>query len=342
LDTAGVLAGGLNDPYLTWETTGTSNFGVEFGLFGGKLDGSVEYYNRESIDLIYDKPVPISTGNSSVKTNVGSLENYGVEVILSSQLVNTKDLSINASLNFSTENNKITELTQEEFISGSKKWMVGRSLYDFFIETYAGVDSADGAAMWYKDILDANGDPTGQQETTKVYSEATRSYLDKKSIPDVLGGFNTQIQYKNFDFSLLMNFALGGYVYDSTYAGLMSGFADIEQQHVDIKNRWQQPGDITDVPKVLNSQNDYNSRSTRFLFENDYFRIKGLTLGYTIDNSPALSSVGINNVRVFAQATNPFTIHKHFGIDPEQNLSGTTGNRSYQLKTFTVGLNLEL
>ena len=92
----------------------------------------------------------------------------------------------------------------------------------------------------------------------------------------------------------------------------------------------------------MNSQNDYNSRSTRFLFENDYFRIKGLTLGYTIDNSPALSSVGINNVRVFAQATNPFTIHKHFGIDPEQNLSGTTGNRSYQLKTFTVGLNLEL
>ncbi len=342
LDTAGVLAGGLNDPYLTWETTGTSNFGVEFGLFGGKLDGSVEYYNRESIDLIYDKPVPISTGNSSVKTNVGSLENYGVEVILSSQLINTKDLSINASLNFSTENNKITELTQEEFISGSKKWMVGRSLYDFFIETYAGVDSADGAAMWYKDILDANGDPTGEQETTKVYSEASRSYLDKKSIPDILGGFNTQIQYKNFDFSLLMNFALGGYVYDSTYAGLMSGFADIEQQHVDVKNRWQQPGDITDVPKVLNSQNDFNSRSTRFLFENDYFRIKGLTLGYTIDNSPALSSVGINNVRVFAQATNPFTIHKHFGIDPEQNLSGTTGNRSYQLKTFTVGLNLEL
>ena len=342
LDTAGVLAGGLNDPYLTWETTASSNFGVEFGLFGGKLDGSVEYYTRESIDLIYDKPVPISTGNSSVKTNVGAIENYGIEVLLSSELVRNDDLIINASINFSTENNKITELTQDEFISGSKKWMVGRSLYDFFIEDYAGVDSADGMAMWYKDILDADGEPTGQREVTKVYSDATRYYQEKTSIPEVIGGFNTNIQYKNFDFSMILNFALGGHVYDSTYAGLMSGLSDVDQQHVNMRNRWRQPGDVTDIPKALNSQNDNISRSNRFLFENDYFRVKGLTLGYTIDNSPALSSVGIENVRVYAQATNPFTFHKHFGIDPEQNLSGTTGSRSYQLKTFTVGLNIEL
>ncbi len=342
LGTTGVIAGGLNDPFLTWETTATSNYGVEFGLFGGKLDGSVEYYERESVDLIYDKPVPISTGNSSVKTNVGALKNYGIEVVLSSQIVKTDDLSVNAAVNFSTENNEITELTQEEFISGTKKWMVGRSLYDFFIREWAGVDSADGYGMWYKDILDANGEPTGQRETTKVYSEATRYYMEKTSIPELIGGFNAQIQYKEFDFSVLMNFALGGYVYDSSYASLMAGYKNIRQQSPHLKDRWQKPGDVTDVPVLLENSNDFNATSSRFLFENDYLRVKGLTLGYTINNSPALSSVGIDNMRVFAQATNPFTFHKHFGIDPEQNLSGTTSSRSYQLKTFTVGLNIEL
>ena len=342
LGTTGVIAGGLNDPFLTWETTATSNYGVEFGLFGGKLDGSVEYYERESVDLIYDKPVPISTGNSSVKTNVGALKNYGIEVVLSSQIVKTDDLSINAAVNFSTENNEITELTQEEFISGTKKWMVGRSLYDFFIREWAGVDSADGYGMWYKDILDADGNPTGQRETTKEYSEADRYYMEKTSIPELIGGFNAQIQYKEFDFSVLMNFALGGYVYDSSYASLMAGYKNIRQQSPHLKDRWQNPGDVTDVPVLLENSNDFNATSSRFLYENDYLRVKGLTLGYTINNSPALSSIGIDNMRVYAQATNPFTFHKHFGIDPEQNLSGTTSSRSYQLKTFTVGLNIEL
>jgi hypothetical protein len=342
LDTTGVLAGGLNDPYLSWEKTATSNFGAEFGLFGGKLDGSIEYYSRESVDLIYDKPVPLSTGNSSVRTNVGALKNYGLEVVLSSQIVNTDDLTINAAVNFSTENNEITELTQEEFISGNKKWMVGRSLYDFFTYEWAGVDSADGYGMWYKDILDDDGEPTGERELTKEYSDADRYYADKLSIPDILGGFNAQIQYKDFDFSVLMNFALGGYVYDSSYAALMAGFRDIRQQSPDLAARWQQPGDVTDVPILLENNNDFAQPSTRFLFENDYVRVKGLTLGYTINNSPALSSVGIDNVRVYAQATNPFTFHKHFGIDPEQNLSGSTSSRSYQLKTFAVGLNIEL
>ncbi len=342
LDTTGVLAGGLNDPFLTWETTATSNYGVEFGLFDGKLDGSVEYYNRESVDLIYNKPVPISTGNSSVTTNVGALRNYGVEIVLSSQIVKTDDLTINAAVNFSTENNEITELTQEEFISGNKKWMVGRSLYDFFIEEWAGVDSADGSGMWYKDILDANGEPTGEREVTKEYSDADRYYLDETSIPDFLGGFNMNIKYKDFDFSVLANFALGQWVYDSSYAGLMGGFDNIRQMSPDLLNRWQKPGDVTDVPRVTTAANDHNSRSTRFLFENDYLRIKGLTLGYTINGNSALSSVGIDNVRVYAQATNPFTFHKHFGIDPEQNLGGSTSSRSYQLKTFTVGLNIEL
>ncbi len=341
LGTTGVLAGGLVDSGLTWETTAQTNAGVEFGLFGGKLDGSVEYYQRESIDLIYDKPVPISTGNESVRTNVGSIKNYGVEVTLSSKIIDKSDLKLNAALNFSTENNEITEMTQEEFINGSKKWMVGRSLYDFFIREYAGVDPADGYAMWYKDVLDTDGEPTGERETTKEYSEATRYYQDKQSLPDIIGGFSSNLEYKNWDFSMLVNFSLGGYVYDSSYASLMGGFENIRQGHQDLMNRWQNPGDVTDVPLLLNSQNDFNSSSTRFLFENDYVRVKNLTLGYTLDEI-GLAKFGISRVRVFAQATNPFTFHSHFGIDPEQNLAGTTSSRSYQLKTYTIGLNIDL
>ena len=117
---------------------------------------------------------------------------------------------------------------------------------------------------FYKDILDADGEPTGEREITKEYSEATRYYQDQTSIPHILGGFNAQIKYKDFDFSVLVNFALGGYVYDSSYASLMAGYKNIRQQSPDLANRWQQPGDVTDVPILLENNNDFNALQKRY------------------------------------------------------------------------------
>lgn len=340
LENTGVLSGAVADPNLAWEKTSITNVGLDFGI-GGRFSGAIEYYSKESIDLIYDKPLAISTGNESITTNVGSIKNSGIEFTLDANVIKSQDLNFDLGFNISTNSNEITELTQDEFISGTKKWMVGKSLYDWYIREWAGVDPDDGYGMWYVDTLDDDGNVTGR-ETTKEYSEATRYYIDdKSSLPKYTGGITANINYKNFDFSTLLYFSFGSYQYDSQYASLMSGMERNDQGHPDLANRWQQPGDVTDVPLLLNTSNDFNATSTRFLYKNDWGRVKSISLGYTFDDE-VNTRLKTQSIRVFLQGDNLFTLSSKDGIDPEQTLSGLTGSRSYQLKTISLGLNIKI
>ncbi|MBJ7880215.1 SusC/RagA family TonB-linked outer membrane protein [Gelidibacter salicanalis] len=340
LGNTGVLLGGVTDPNLSWETSALFNVGMDFTLFNNTIEGSVEYYNKESVDLIYQKPLPISTGNDGITTNVGSISNKGVEVALLGRIIKGNNISWSAGLNFAFTTNEITELTQESFIKGTKRWEVGRSLYDFYIREWAGVDPVDGYGMWYKDVLDTDGEPTGERETTKSYADAER-YYQGSSLPDVTGGFNTDLKVGNFDFNMLFNFSLGSQIYDSSYAGLMDGFSNPGYQaSPDISRRWQQPGDVTDIPLLLNSQNDFNGTSTRFLFDNDYLRMRAITLGYTLPSN-ATKSLFIEKVRIYLRGDNLLTWSSHKGLDPEQNVAGTTDSRSSIMKTVSFGLNVK-
>lgn len=341
LDRPGVIAGDLVDPGLKWEKTASFNTGIEFGLFKDRLQGSFEYYNKKSIDLIYNKPLPPSTGNASVTTNVGAIRNYGYEVSLSSVNLRSEDFKWRTGLNFSIDRNKIVTLTQKEFITGLRKWKVGRSLYDFFIPEYAGVDPEDGYVMWYKDVLDASGKPTGARETTKVYSQATDYYQNKRSIPDIQGGLSSNLRYKNFDLYALLNFSWGAYVYDASYASLMSSLSRTGHQgSPDLAKRWQKKGDVTDVPLLLNAKNNFNSYSSKFLFKNNYIRLRAVNLGYNFDKE-FLRTMGLSALRLYLQGDNLWTYQSHKGIDPEQSLLGRTDSRSYLLCTLSFGLNAE-
>ena len=341
LTNTGVVLGGAVDPNIFWEKTASGNIGLEFGLFNDRISGTVDYYNKESVDLIYAKPLPASTGNSSITTNVGSIKNYGWEVALNFKNIATENFTWNTGLNFSMDKNQITELTQKDFTNGNKKWEVGRSLYEFFIQDWAGVDPATGYGMWYKDVKGSDGLPTGERVTTKVYSEATRYYVGKSSLPDVVGGLTNYFKYKNIDLNILFNFSYGAYVYDSSYASLMEGLKTPGRAaHQDLQSRWQKPGDITDVPLLLTSNNDFNSQSTRFLFKNDYIRLKALNFGYNFTKE-VLQNAHISKLRLYLQADNLFTIQSHKGIDPEQDLGGSTNSRSYNQKIVSFGINLE-
>jgi len=341
LTNTGVVLGGAVDPNLFWEKTASGNIGLEFGLFNNRIFGSVDYYNKESVDLIYAKPLPASTGNSSILTNVGSLKNFGWEVSLNTKNIITKDFVWTSALNFSLDKNKISKLSQKEFTNGNKKWQVGRSLYEFFIQDWAGVDPATGYGMWYKDVKGTDGLPTGERVTTKLYSEATRYYVDKSSLPDVVGGFTNYFKYKNIDLNILFNFSYGSYIYDSTYASLMEGFRTPGRAaHQDLQSRWQAPGDITNVPLLLTANNDFNSQSTRFLYKNDYVRLKALNFGYNFSQD-LLERAHLSKLRLFLQADNLLTFQSHKGIDPEQDLSGATNSRSYNQRIVSFGINLE-
>jgi TonB-linked SusC/RagA family outer membrane protein len=341
LDNTGVLLGSVADPFLTWETTQMSNIGLDFGFFNDRLSGSIEYYNKEAVDLIYDQPLAISTGNSSITTNVGSIKNYGMELDLSSINVTNQDFYWTTSLNLSFNKNEVTELTQESFINGTKRWEVGKSLFEFYIQEWAGVDPENGRGQWYKDVLDGNGDPTGEQEITQVYGEASRNYLDKSSLPDFVGGLSNYIRYKQFDLNFLFNFSVGSYIYDNSYASLMAGMESAGRaSSVSLANRWQNPGDITDVPLLLASQNDFNATSTRFLFKNDYLRLKALNFGYNFDGS-SIEKIGFSKLRIYFQGDNLLTFQSHKGIDPEQSFAGTTDSRSYNQRIMSLGINVQ-
>lgn len=337
LDNPGVLLGDRVDKNLTWEKTASFNIGLDFSLFNNRVEGSVDYYNKSSIDLLYNVPTPSSTGNTSVLTNAGSLRNYGLEVSLTSHNIKGENFSWDTSLNFSLDRNKITELTQDSFITGLNRWEVGRSLYDFYLRDYAGVDPNDGYAMWYKDVVDANGAVTGK-ETTKNYDEATR-YYNKSALPTIIGGLTNSVQFKRFDLSTLFNFSLGSYIYDADYASLMGGISRGRQSSPDIENRWTKPGDITNVPVLLNSTNNFAATSSRFLYKNDYLRLKALTLGYSLPIQN-IHKLKINQARIYLQADNLVTFQSHKGIDPEQSINGTTNFRTPLSRTVTLGFNL--
>lgn len=340
LDNTGVLIGGVTDSNLTWETTALLDLGIDFALFKNRLEGTVGYFSKKSVDLIYDRPLPISTGNSSITTNTGAIKNSGIEVSLNAKLIRSPKIQWTAGLNFAFTKNEITELTQDGFITGTKRYEVGKSIYDFYIREWAGVDPDDGYGMWYTDVLNEAGDPTGEKETTKDYAGATRYYQDS-ALPDVTGGFTTALAVGNFDFNVLLNFAFGGSFYDSSYARLMEGFAEPGYTaSPNIAARWQEPGDVTGVPLLLNAQNDFNSTSTRFLFDNDYVRMKAVTLGYNLPES-IYQTLNFSSIRFYLRGDNLLTFQSHKGIDPEQNLAGTTDNRSSILKTVSLGVNVK-
>ncbi|AZA77506.1 SusC/RagA family TonB-linked outer membrane protein [Chryseobacterium sp. G0186] len=340
LGQTGVLLGNVVDHNLSWEKTASTNVGLDFGFFNNRITGTVEYFNKKSIDLIYSKPIPESTGFSTITTNVGSLRNYGWEFLINSTNFKNEKFVWTTSLNFSFIKNRITEMTQESFINGTKRWMVGKSAFDFYLPVWAGVDSADGMGMWYLYEKDGNGNVINTT-TTKDYNLANavdnRQYVGS-SLPDIFGGLTNYFKIGNFDLNVLANFSFGGHVYDSSYASLMSGFSSGDsQQSVDVMNAWQKPGDVTGVPININKQNNNNALSTRFLYKNDYVRLKSLTLGYNIDPD-LLTNFGINQFRIFLQGDNLWTWQSHKGIDPEQNISGTTDSRSYILKTMSLGV----
>jgi len=337
---SGILLDGISDVNLEWEKIESLNVGVDFELFNGALRGTVDYYDKESVDLILQKPLGPSLGVNQILTNVGSIRNYGWEFSLNSTNFNTDDFTWTTGINFSLDKNEWTKLPEEETVSGSKLWKLGNSLFDFYIRDWAGVDPADGRGMWYMDVLDANGDVI-DKVTTKDYDGATRYDQDKTSIPDIQGGLTSFMKYKQFDLNVLFNFSFGAHLLDTDYSGLINPFETPGvSAHPDNFNAWQSPGDITNVPLLLASNNDHAARSTRFLFKNDYVRLKSLTFGYNLPQS-TLDRIGLSKFRLFVQADNIWTWQSHKGIEPEQSFNGLTGNRSPLSKTITSGVILE-
>ena len=335
LGNGGVITSRLPTPGLKWESNLNFNTGIDFGVLKNRIYGTINYYRRTSKDLLYSKPMAGSTGFTSVSANIGELRNAGVELELNVVPVSNRDWRWQVGINVAHNKNEITSLPQDEIISGTKKLMVGTSVYEFFLREWAGVDPETGNPLWYRTTAD------GKKETTSIYAEGTQYYAGS-SLPDVTGGVTSSLSFKQLDLSFVLSYSIGGKVLDADYISLLAGAVSPGRNwSTELLNRWTPENRYTNVPRLTTDDLGWTSTSTRFLYDATYARLKQLSLGYNIPGA-WLSRIGFKTARVYGLAENLLTFYDHKGMDPEQSIDGTTYYQYPQMKTISVGLQVGL
>ena len=337
----------LGNNALTWETIESFDLALEFTLFNRFIDGSVEYYKKTSSDLLYNLPIAPSNGLKEKPDNVGTLFNSGVELELTGHLFDSQDFSWDLSLQASTFKNEITELPTP-FTSGSKRWDVGRSVFDYYIYDWAGVDPANGNSLYYMYEDNASGDQRipvlaadGSHQTTNDYQDAGRAYTGDSSIPDFNGSIQNSLRYKNLSLNVLITFSQGGKILDYGYSAMMHPGTYGRSIHTDALNAWKQPGDITSIPRLESGDpNQSVSQSSRYLTDASFISLRNLNLSYDLTEFID-KQLAIDNLRLFVSGENLFINSARQGLNPQYNLGGTPAGNNYNpARTISAGLNL--
>ncbi|WP_212004107.1 TonB-dependent receptor [Chitinophaga sp. HK235] len=333
LGMGGTYRQSLFNDKLKWETNLNLNAGVDWSMFENRFGGSAEFFIRRSQDLLYSRPKPLSIGYASVDENIGALKNTGIDINLHGTPIRTKDFSWNVDLNMTHYRNKVTSLPQKEIISGTKKLMVGKSIYDFYLRQWSGVDPNTGQPLW------KFTNPDGSIKDTSNYSQATQ-YYSGSSLPDLYGGLTNTFTYKNFSFSFLITYSFGGKVLDNDYTFLMGlGSSAGRAWSTEMLNAWTPTNRNTDVPQLNTVAPSWTAASTRFLYDATYARLKSVNLSYSLPRT-LMERAHLNNVTVYLQGENLITLYNHQGMDPEQTVGGTTYYRYPAVKTLSAGINL--
>ncbi|MFJ1490974.1 SusC/RagA family TonB-linked outer membrane protein [Capnocytophaga canis] len=354
---AGLRIGRYGYRNLLWEKQVSADIALEFDVFK-HLKGTVELFSKESDDLIFALPLPTSTGITSVNKNIGKVQNRGIEIELTIDLIKRPDFKWNFTANGTILKNKVIRLPEHirelGQANGNYRYMEGYSIYDYHIPQWAGVNPNTGHAMYvidaktYPNYADVNHahfrgvDKDQYAAYTYDYNIAKRDFSGS-AIPDLQGGFGTNATWKGFEFGVQFSYMLGGKAYDSVYQGLMgrdtnSGTA----AHVDLWNAWKKPGDVTDVPRLDESTaGQYvSSTSNRFLISRTSLMLRNLSIGYTLPKE-ILAPYGITNLRVGIAGENLFLWSKRKGMNPMANFSGTTSNLGYDYaKVFSCGVSV--
>ncbi|MBW3518572.1 SusC/RagA family TonB-linked outer membrane protein [Flavobacterium sp. NKUCC04_CG] len=342
---AGILAETIEAPKLKWEVNTQKDIAVEFSLFKHRIKATVEYYHRQTDELIFEVPNPLTVGLDTRIENIGSMYNRGFEFSLDTELIKTPKFTWNFIVNAATIKNQFTKLPQDEIISGSKKFVVGGSIYDYWLREWYGVDPADGAGLFIAsdesvevgatDLRTINGITVTTNPNNAKYN------FVGNALPKLYGSFGSNFKYKGIQLDFLFTYQLGGKTYDSNYASLMHGGNYGNASSTDIENRWQQPGDNTSVPRLDSAQRTlYGSSSSRWLIDSSYLSLKQMTLSYDFDTD-LTKKLGVEQVRLYANGENLFVTSKRKGLDVGQNFNGTTQNRFLPARIVSVGFNLK-
>jgi len=344
---AGQRPSQLSNPDLQWERTAQLDAGIDYGLFNNRITGEIDYYIKKTDGLLLNVNIPATTGFNSQVRNVGKLENRGWEFVLNTQnLVGAFKWSTNINLAFNR--GKVTDI-QGQIINGGVSSMnrveQGYNVGVFYTPEYAGVDPANGNALFYKNVKLANG--TIDRTTTSNYAEAQRVVVGDPN-PDMIFGFTNNFSYKSFDMTIFFNGVQGNQ--NNIYGmGRYSSASMLYEDNntADQLRRWRKPGDITDIPQVRLYRVNGSQASSRYIVDGSYVRLRTLSLGYTL-NSKQLAKLKMEKLRVYVSGQNLLTFTKYPYWDPEVNADTfdsniAKGNDFYtppQPRTILVGVNV--
>lgn len=343
LDSPGTAPLQLANPKLSWEETKQWNVGLDLGFFDNRLSVDLNYYDKYTSGLLLNVPVPLKSGYASLLQNYGAVSNKGFELTLTGDIIRKAALQWTASFNISTNKNKIEKLAAP-FTAGSRdifRLQEGIPLYSFWIYKQLYVDTQTGDAVY---------DDKGNDGITV----ADRQIVGN-AWPDFYGGLTNTLRFKGFDLNAFFYFEQGAKIMNMNrfflvHGGTQSNIGYIPEQ----LERWQKPGDVTDIPRLTTvaSSNNYGGTvqnlSSRYLEDGSFIRLRTLSLGYTIPQS-LLAKYKVASLRVYVQGTNLWTGTNYSGLDPEVNSQSGAGNTKNfdwatvpQPRTIQVGLNVGL
>lgn len=327
---SGIAPVQMGNAGLTWEKNNNADLGLDFRLFR-KLQGSIEGYYRRTWDLLLAVPVSATNGFDVQMQNVGAMRNYGLELSLSTPVMEKDNFLWNLSGNFMTNENEVISLYEgQDIVKGAKIVRVGETFNSFYLVEWAGVNPADGAALWY----DENGNVTDK------YEDADKKIVGSAD-PDFVASLTNEFEYKNIACSFSLYVKYGNQIYNNTAEAIMSDGAFKFNQSKDALHYWTKPGDVTEVPKpVYNNTSNSNETSTRFLEDGSYLRLKDISVSYTLPRK-VLSKFKISSLKVFVKGSNLYTLTHYSGIDPEQNVRGVDFFSYPSAQTVSVGASMK-
>lgn len=308
-DEAGIYPAQSGNEELGWEQTWSNNVGVRLG-FWNRANLNVEFYHKKTTNMLMSVPESYAvTGEGYRWKNVGAMVNRGVEITADGDIIRTKDFVWNVSANVSYNMNKLTELYNgvEEYVNSTTgvKFMVGHSVHEFFLNRYAGVNPANGDALWY----DKDGNITNE------YRESDKVMTGKTFDSPWMGGFGTTLSWKGFQLSAQFSWMAKRFVMnnDRFFEESNGLYTVYNQSRRLLYDRWKKPGDLTDIPRY----GEVAQLDDRFLENASFMRLKNLSLAYTLPQSLLKKSKFFTSARLYIQGQNLWTITGFNGLDPE-------------------------
>ena len=335
-DIAGLVFAQIGSDDLRWEQTDQYDVGIDFGFFDNRLSGEIDWFTKNTEDLLLNVPLPSINGFTTITKNIGSMTNKGWEFTVNGNIF-TGDFKWTVSANLSTYKNEVTKLVAPVPPTSRTlgRLAVGQPFGQFYGKMYAGVDPDNGDALYYA---------ADKTKTNDYFSTPDTVVGDPN--PDFYGGFTNHFSYKGFDLDIQCQFVSGNDVYNMAgfFQSVNGDFYD--NQTIDQMGYWKTQGQVTTIPQPRLIDGNGTGKSSRWVQDGSYFRVKSVNLGYNFPRK-WITRFKMENARLYVAANNLLTITSYTGYDPEVN-SGFVGNLNLghdfytppQARTVTFGVNL--